>query len=165
MELFDEPQYETLKGYVEEIIFRNVDNGYCVIGVNAGGLLETAVGIFPPIEEGEYLEMKGNYSVNSKFGEQFNVKECKIAKPEEKEAIMRYLASGLFTGIGEVTARNIVDLFGAATLDVIENAPNKLAAVKGVSLKKAMAIYEAYIVHKEQQATIVYLQNYEPRRA
>ena len=161
MELFDDTQYETLKGYVEEIVFRSVDNGYCVIYVNADGVLETAVGIFPPIEEGEYLEMKGNFSVNSKFGEQFNVKECKIARPEDKEAIMRYLASGLFAGVGEVTAKNIVDLYGTATLDVIENAPNKLASVKGVSLKKAMAIYEAYIVHKEQQATIVYLQSYE----
>ncbi|MDE6471589.1 MAG: ATP-dependent RecD-like DNA helicase [Clostridia bacterium] len=161
MNLFDDTQYDTLKGYVEEIVFRNVDNGYCVINVNADGVLETAVGIFPPIEEGEYLEMKGNFAVNAKFGEQFNVKECKIAKPEDKETIMRYLASGLFAGVGEVTAKNIVDLFGTATLDVIENAPNKLANVKGVSLKKAMAIYEAYIVHKEQQATIVYLQSYD----
>lgn len=161
MEIFDDTQYDTLRGYVEEIVFRNVDNGYCVIYVNTDGVLETAVGIFPPIEEGEYLEMKGNFSVNSKFGEQFSVKECKIARPEDKEAIMRYLASGLFAGVGEVTAKNIVDLFGATTLDVIENAPNKLARVKGVSLKKAMAIYEAYIVHKEQQATIVYLQSYE----
>ena len=161
MEYFDEIHYEILKGYVEEIVFRNVDNGYCVVYINADGVLETAVGIFPPIEEGEYLEMKGNYSVNSKFGEQFNVKECRIAKPEDKDAIMRYLASGLFAGVGEVTAKNIVDVFGTATLDVIESAPNKLAGVKGVSLKKAMAIYEAYIVHKEQQATIVFLQNYE----
>lgn len=161
MDFFDDTQYDTLKGYVEEIVFRNVDNGYCVLYVNADGVLETAVGIFPPIEEGEYLEMKGNFAVNSKFGEQFNVKECKIARPEDKETIMRYLASGLFAGVGEVTAKNIVDLFGTATLDVIENAPNKLANVKGVSLKKAMAIYEAYIVHKEQQATIVYLQSYE----
>lgn len=159
--LDSDTQYTTLKGYVEEIVFRNVDNGYCVLYVNADGVLETAVGIFPPIEEGEYIEMTGKFSVNSKFGEQFNVKECRIAKPEDKEAIMRYLASGLFAGVGEVTAKNIVDLYGTATLDVIENAPNKLAHVKGVSLKKAMAIYEAYIVHKEQQATIVYLQNYE----
>ena len=134
MEYFDEIHYEILKGYVEEIVFRNVDNGYCVVYINADGVLETAVGIFPPIEEGEYLEMKGNYSVNSKFGEQFNVKECRIAKPEDKDAIMRYLASGLFAGVGEVTAKNIFDVFGTATLVVIESAPNKLVGVKGVSL-------------------------------
>lgn len=154
-------QYETLKGYVEDIVFRNVDNGYCVINVNVNDVLECAVGVFPPIEVGEYLEMHGNFTFNSKFGEQFNVKECKIIKPTDKDAIMRYLASGLFAGVGEVTAKNIVDLYGSATLDVIENCPNKLAAVKGVSLKKAMAIYEAYTVHKEQQATIVYLQSYD----
>lgn len=160
MSYFD-TQYETMKGYVEDIVFCNVDNGYCVIYVNADDVLQCAVGVFPPIEVGEYLEMHGNFTVNSKFGEQFNVKECKIIKPTDKEAIMRYLASGLFAGVGEVTAKNIVDLYGTATLDVIENAPNKLAAVKGVSLKKAMAIFEAYTVHKEQQATIVYLQGYD----
>ena len=75
MSYFD-TQYETMKGYVEDIVFRNVDNGYCVIYVNADDVLQCAVGVFPPIEVGEYLEMHGNFTVNSKFGEQFNVKEC-----------------------------------------------------------------------------------------
>ena len=85
MSYFD-TQYETMKGYVEDIVFRNVDNGYCVIYVNADDVLQCAVGVFPPIEVGEYLEMHGNFTVNSKFGEQFNVKECKIIKPTDKEA-------------------------------------------------------------------------------
>ena len=61
--------------------------------------MSVAIGALLPIEEGEYIEMTGKFSVNSKFGEQFNVKECRIAKPEDKEAIMRYLASGLFAGV------------------------------------------------------------------
>ncbi len=152
---------EIVKGYVEEIVFRNVDNGYCVIYVNADDNLLTAVGNFPPIEEGEYLEMKGEYVQNKKFGEQFNVSECKIVSPDSLESVCKYLASGLFYGVGEVTARNIVDAFGVQALDVIEKYPNKVAQIKGLSLKKAMAIHEAYVVHKEQQATIVYLQNFE----
>lgn len=152
---------QTLKGYVEEIVFRNVDNGYCVIYVNADDVLVTAVGIFPPIEEGEYLEMNGEFVLNNKFGEQFNVSECKIIQPDSLESIFRYLSSGLFYGVGEVTAKNIVNTFGVKSLEIIENEPTKLAQIKGMSLKKAMAINEAFIVHKEQQATILYLQNFD----
>lgn len=152
---------ETVKGYVEEIIFRNIDNGYCVLLINAGNNLVTAVGIFPPVEEGEYLEMQGEHVVNNKFGEQFNVSECKIVQPDSVESIYRYLSSGLFYGVGEVTAKNIVNTFGARALEYIEKDPVKLSQVKGLSLKKAMAINEAFIVHKEQQATILYLQNFD----
>lgn len=152
---------ETVKGYVEEIIFRNIDNGYCVLLINAGNSLVTAVGVFPPVEEGEYLEMQGEHVVNNKFGEQFNVSECKIVQPDSVESIYRYLSSGLFYGVGEVTAKNIVNTFGARALEYIEKDPVKLSQVKGLSLKKAMAINEAFIVHKEQQATILYLQNFD----
>ena len=152
---------ETVKGYVEEIIFRNIDNGYCVLLINAGNNLVTAVGVFPPVEEGEYLEMQGERVVNNKFGEQFNVSECKIVQPDSVESIYRYLSSGLFYGVGEVTAKNIVNTFGARALEYIEKDPVKLSQVKGLSLKKAMAINEAFIVHKEQQATILYLQNFD----
>lgn len=152
---------ERVKGYVEEIIFRNIDNGYCVLLINADNNLVTAVGVFPPVEEGEYLEMTGEYVVNNKFGEQFNVSECKIVQPDSVESIYRYLSSGLFYGVGEVTAKNIVNTFGARSLEYIEKDPVKLSQVKGLSLKKAMAINEAFIVHKEQQATILYLQNFE----
>ena len=152
---------ETVKGYVEEIIFRNIDNGYCVLLINAGNNLVTAVGVFPPVEEGEYLEMQGEHVVNNKFGEQFNVSECKIVQPDSVESIYRYLSSGLFYGVGEVTAKNIVNTFGARALEYIEKDPVKLSHVKGLSLKKAMAINEAFIVHKEQQATILYLQNFD----
>ncbi|MDE7080019.1 MAG: hypothetical protein K2O95_07895, partial [Clostridia bacterium] len=138
---------EIVKGYVEEIVFRNVDNGYCVIYVNADDTLLTAVGNFPPIEEGEYLEMKGEYVMNSKFGEQFNVSSSKVISPDSLESICKYLSSGLFYGVGEVTAKNIVDAFGVQALEVIEKYPNKIAQVRGLSLKKAMAIHEAYIVH------------------
>ena len=152
---------ETVKGYVEEIIFRNIDNGYCVLLINAGNNLVTAVGVFPPVEEGEYLEMQGEHVVNNKFGEQFNVSECKIVQPDSVESIYRYLSSGLFYGVGEVTAKNIVNTFGARALEYIEKDPVKLSQVKGLSLKKAMAINEAFIVHKERQATILYLQNFD----
>lgn len=89
---------EIVKGYVEEIVFRNVDNGYCVIYVNADDNLLTAVGNFPPIEEGEYLEMKGEYVQNKKFGEQFNVSECKIVSPDSLESVCNILQADFFTG-------------------------------------------------------------------
>lgn len=149
-----------MKGTVLEVIFRNADNGYCVLYMEGGGRFFTAVGVFPPLTEGEILDMEGNWVNNSRFGEQFRVTSVKVSPPTSKEAIFKYLSSGLFKGVGEVTAYSIVEKFGEKALDVIENSPQQLAAVKGISLKKALAIQEAMIGLKEMQDTIVYLQNY-----
>ena len=115
-----------LKGTIEDVIYRNTDNGYTVVLIDCSGELITAVGKFSSANEGEIVEIKGNFVKNAKFGEQFAAESVKVLPPNTLEGIERYLSSGLIKGIGPVTARNIVDAFGENTLDVIEFNPIEL---------------------------------------
>ncbi len=151
----------TIRGSVFEIVYSNAENGYSVILVDSKNVLVTAVGIFPPVSVGENVEMMGEWVENKRFGEQFSVTSVKITQPTTKEAIEKYLSSGLFVGIGEVTAHAIVSEFGEDTLSVIEFEPTRLANVKGVSLKKAMALNEKFNSLKSMQQVILYLQGYD----
>ena len=108
-----------LKGSVTDIIFRNEENGYSVVELACKGRLLTAVGKFPPVTEGQELVLEGRYVINRQFGEQFAVDKVAVAQPTSEESIIRYLSGGLFKGVGEVTARAIVDKFGSSTLKVI----------------------------------------------
>lgn len=150
-----------IRGSVEDVVFRNAENGYSVVYLDCGQELVTAVGIFPPLGEGETLELEGEFKENNKFGNQFVAKQVKFIQPTSVDAIYKYLSSGLFKGIGESTAQNIIDEFGDKTLDIIEFDCAKLVKVKGVSMKKALAISETLKSLKQMQATILYLQQYE----
>ncbi len=148
-----------IKGTVENLIFRNAENGYTVAEIDCGGNLVVAVGIMPHIAEGEMLELTGDFRYNERFStEQFMASEVKIGTPEELYDIARFLSSGLIKGVGDVTAQNIVNVFGKATLDVIEKDPLRLASVKGVSEKKAMEISEQYVNLRKMQESIMFLQ-------
>ena len=147
-----------LKGSVTDIIFRNEENGYSVVELACKGRLLTAVGKFPPVTEGQELVLEGRYVINRQFGEQFAVDKVAVAQPTSEESIIRYLSGGLFKGVGEVTARAIVDKFGSSTLKVIENDPTALAEVKGVSLKKAMEINTSFHYLRDMQDAILFLQ-------
>lgn len=147
-----------IKGVVDSIIYHNSDNGYSVIELNVAGNGITAVGSMPTITEGTTLELTGEMGFNNKYGEQFKIASARIVIPTDCESILRYLSSGLFKGVGEVTAFNIVDMFGEDTFKIIADEPAKLAKVAGVSYKKAMAIHETYTAYVEMQDTILYLQ-------
>ena len=149
-----------LTGTVLEIVYRNVENGYSVVWLDTNPMPCTAVGVFPPVASGEVVDVEGEWVNNSRFGEQFAVESVTVKPPATKDAVFKYLSSGLFKGIGEVTAYAIVENFGENALNVIETAPARLAEVKGVSVKKAMAISETYMSLREMQETIVYLQGY-----
>ncbi len=149
-----------LKGNVEDIIFRNEENGYTVMNFNADGKLIVAVGIFPIISEGETLELTGEYKLNNKFGEQFVVEKVEFTKPEDTQSIKNYLASGLFNGIGEITAELIVNEFGLATLEIIEKTPSKLTMISGIGPKKADEISKCYQENNKIKDTILFLQKY-----
>lgn len=151
----------TLKGIVQEIIYRNVDNGYTVLSINSNDFLFTAVGIVPPVSEGELLVLEGEVKQNNKFGEQFVIESVKITPPSTKENIIRYLSSGLFKGLGPVSASSIVAHFGEQTLSIIENSPEQLATIKGISIKKAIEIGNAFIENKAMQDTILNLSQYD----
>ena len=149
-----------LVGIVENVIFQNSENFYTVLDLDCNGTLVTAVGTFPPVSEGEELTLEGEWTVNSKYGEQFVVSEVKGMLPETNEGIIRYLSSGLFDGVGPVTATNIVAKFGSKTFDVIEKSPQLLVDVKGISHKKARAIAQSYQENLGMQKTIMFFAGY-----
>ena len=149
-----------IRGTVEGLIFRNAENGYTVAAVDAHGLMITAVGIFPPITEGEDVVLVGEYKKNARYGDQFVVSQVIVAPPKSPENMVRYLSGGLFPGVGEVTARSIVRTFGADTFDVIEFNPARLAEVRGISRRKADAITERYVELRKMQRSIMFLTQY-----
>lgn len=150
-----------ISGDVEKIIFRNEDNGYTVVDLRSSGDYVTAVGVFPEIYEGMRLELSGDYKYHTRHGLQFLAESVKVVEPDGAAAIEKFLKSGIFKGVGEVTARNIVERFGERTLDVMKSSPEKLAEVKGISAKKAAEICATLREHGEMQDTLVYLQRFD----
>lgn len=151
----------TLRGKVEEIVFRNEENGYTVLNLDADGKLITAVGIFPIVSVGECVELEGIYKTNNRFGEQFSVINVSTSRPEDTYGIYRYLSSGLFKGIGEKLASDIVDKFGMESLDVLENAPHKLRQITGIGAKKLADIVNSYNSTKQMKEAILFLQKHD----
>ena len=150
-----------ISGTVEKVIYRNEENGYAVIIVSDDSNSITAVGNMPTVTEGETLELEGAFGVNQKFGEQFAVTKVTVCLPTGLDSIAKYLSSGLFKGVGEVTADAIVDEFGEKTFEILEKTPMKLKTIRGVSAKKAMEIHETFISLKDMQTAILGLQTLE----
>lgn len=145
---------------VENTVFRNAENGYSVLSLTFEKKRITAVGTIPEVYEGQTLELDGEFVVNKKFGEQFQINEAKVVEPTTLPAIEKYLSSGLIYGIGPVTARKIVEEFKEDTLTVLEFNPMKLARIRGISKQKAVEISNAYNDMKEMQNAIMFLQSH-----
>ncbi len=151
---------ETIRGYVDGIIFRNEENGYTVLTLVVKGKEITCVGSFPYIGEGELLEAEGSFAEHPVYGEQFQVENHRIQAPEDGVAMERYLASGAVKGIGAALAARIVKLFGEDTFRVIEEEPERLAEVKGISMKKAREIAQSLEEKKDMRGAMIFLQQY-----
>lgn len=149
-----------ISGTIEEIIYRNNDNNYTVLILDVNGEPITAVGKFPPVSDGECVEVNGNFTKHSKYGEQFSVSTVKLTPPNSLDGIVKYLSSGLIKGVGPVTALNIVAKFKQNTLDIIEFNPEKLAEVRGISAKKAEEISSSFAQIKKMQNAVIFLQSY-----
>ncbi|MDF2838387.1 MAG: RecD-like helicase YrrC, partial [Evtepia sp.] len=133
-----------LEGTVSSVLFRNEENGYTVLRISAGEDTEiTVVGFMPGIAPGEGLAVHGCWEQHSMYGRQLKVEIMERKLPIGEEAVFRYLASGVIKGIGAITARRLVDAFGADTLTVIEENPEQLTEVHGITRKRALAIGEA----------------------
>ena len=134
-----------LRGSVEGIIFSNEENGYtiCDLGTEDGELI-TVVGILPYISEGDSLAVYGRWVHNPKYGRQFSAERFEKSLPADKASMLRYLASRAIKGIGPKTAQRIIDKFGEDAFDVIENHPEWLADISGISRKKAEEISEDF---------------------
>ncbi len=149
-----------LQGIVEEIVFHNDENGYVVAKINSANEKITIVGIIPYITEGQNLKVRGQWVIHPQFGKQLKVESCEEVIPESIAGIERYLASGVITGIGPVTAKKIVERFGEKTFEIIENDIERLKEIEGIGDKKIEIIYESYFKQREVKSIMVFLQAY-----
>lgn len=140
----DKKDFEKLEGCVEGIIYRNEENGYCVFEISALKGLIIVVGEVATIDVGEQILATGNYSNHPNYGTQFKAVLIEKTFPATASAIIKYLSSGAIKGIGHSIAKKIVDLFGNNTFEIIEKEPEKLTAVRGISLSKAEKISQEY---------------------
>ncbi|MCI5856689.1 MAG: AAA family ATPase [Agathobacter sp.] len=151
---------ETVNGYVDHIIYRNADNGYTVLILIVDEEELTCVGTFPEIVEGENIEAKGEYTDHPTYGRQFKVASYEEKAPEDEVAIERYLGSGAIKGIGIALAARIVRRFKDDTFRIIEEEPERLAEIKGISERKAMEIAEQVNAKKDLRQAMIFLQQY-----
>lgn len=150
---------ETVTGYVDHIIYRNAENGYTVLKL--GGDEEmTCVGVFPYVSEGEMLELCGEIITHNTYGEQLKVTSYEVKDPEDIISIERYLGSGAIKGIGVALAGRIVRRFKGETFRIIEEEPERLAEIKGISERKAQEIAEQIEDKKDMRQAMIYLQKY-----
>lgn len=139
---------ETLKGYIDHIIYRNPDNGYTVFVMICEEEELTCVGTFSVLTEGENIKVIGEYTKHQMYGKQFSVKQLEECEPEDEVSMERYLGSGAIKGVGTALAARIVRRFKKETFRIIEEEPERLAEVKGISERKAQEI-SAQVSEKE----------------
>ena len=151
---------EKIKGYVEKIIYQNKENGYAVLNLEENGVETVCVGVFRYVDQGEYLEVGGEYVFHPSYGRQFKVEYSESILPEDKVAIERYLASGAIKGIGAVTAKRIVEKFGDDTLRILDEEPERLAEIKGISMRKAQEIAAAQEEKKDLRKAMIFMAGY-----
>jgi len=151
---------ETIKGYVDHIIYRNAENGYTVLVLICEEEELTCVGIFSDIVEGENIEAKGEYIDHPTYGRQFKVHSFEEKAPEDEIAIERYLGSGAIKGIGVALAARIVRRFKKDTFRIIEQEPERLAEIKGISERKAMEIADQVNEKRDLRQAMIFLQQY-----
>ncbi|WP_392486213.1 ATP-dependent RecD-like DNA helicase [Haloimpatiens sp. FM7315] len=149
-----------LQGVVQDIIFKNEENGYVVAKLEYKGKDETIVGCIPYIIEGQTLKMQGEWILHPKFGQQFKVSSCEEVLPDSINGIEKYLSSGVISGIGTVTAKKIVEHFGEDTLDILDNDIDRLREIEGIGKKKIDLIRESYYKQREVKNIMVFLQTY-----
>ncbi len=135
-----------LEGQVDQVVFRNEENGYTVLRLRVEGQAEpaTVVGCMPGVSPGESLTLTGEWTHHVSYGAQFKVRTLERKMPSGTAAILEYLASGAVKGVGAITARRLVDAFGEDTLRVLEQEPEKLSALKGMTPKRARDISNAF---------------------
>ena len=149
-----------IEGTIEGIIYSNPENGYSVIDLNMDGSLVTAVGIMPSCSAGEKIKLKGEWTTHPTFGKQFKATECERFMPKSAADMLKYLSSGTIKGIGPSTAAKIVDRFGDRTFEVMENSPELLSEIKGISKSKAEEIGERFRNQFAVREVIIALEKY-----
>ena len=151
---------EEIKGYVEHIIFRNASNGYTVLNFVTDGVDLTVTGAFPEVSEGENYILQGELNQHPTYGEQFKMTHYVVTPPEDIESMQRYLGSGAIKGLGPALASRIVKKFKQDTFRIVEEEPERLAEIKGISQRMAMEIADQMMEKRDLRDAMVYLGKY-----
>lgn len=151
---------EIFQGYVDKIVFRNKENGYTVLDLSADNDEITCVGTFSYINEGDFIEVRGEVIEHAVYGEQLKVDNYVVKEPEDDHSIERYLGSGAIKGLGPGLAGRIVRKFGKDTFRIIEQETERLAEVKGISMRMAQEIGIQFEEKKEMRNAMIFLQQY-----
>lgn len=151
---------EKISGYIDHIIFRNEENGYTVMVMICDGEEVTCVGSLQYINEGELIEAEGTYTQHSTYGTQFKISSFELKAPEDEMAMERYLGSGAIKGIGSALAARIVRRFKGDTFRIMEEEPERLAEIKGISEKKAREIARQMEEKRDVRKAMIFLQKY-----
>ena len=150
------------EGVVEDIVYRNDQNGWTVASVKLDGDRRriSAVGIMPFLSAGEHAVFEGDLAEHKEYGKQIRVTSYEATRPETRTGVERFLGSGLIKGVGPATAKQIVEYFGARALDVLESEPERLIEVDGIGPKRAAMIAESFASQSEMRNTLIFLQGY-----
>ncbi|MGL4774480.1 MAG: SF1B family DNA helicase RecD2 [Clostridium sp.] len=147
---------EILNGFVEDIVFKSEDTGYVVAKINIDKQIISAVGNVPFLKEGQHIKITGEWTIHKSFGKQFKMNTVEEIMPTSIDAIEKYLGAGIINGIGPITAKKIVQHFGEATLDILDNNIERLKEIEGIGEKKFTVIYESYITQRELKDIVLF---------
>ncbi len=151
---------DIVQGYVERIVYRNDENGYTVLSLHMEDEELTCVGSFPFISEGEYIQAMGSYTEHAVYGEQFLIENYDMKQPEDLFSVEKYLGSGAIKGIGAALAARIVKKFKEKTFQIIEEEPERLVEIKGISERMAKDIYQQFEEKRDMRSAMLFLQQY-----
>ncbi|MBR5474532.1 MAG: AAA family ATPase, partial [Lachnospiraceae bacterium] len=151
---------DTFAGYIEKIVYRNEENGYTVLELSVDGESEMLTGLMQQVAVGEYIEAFGKLVDHPLYGTQLQVESYEVKAPEDSAAVLKYLSSGAIKGIGEALAARIVKKFGKDTMRILEEEPERLAEVKGISERIAMNISSQVAEKRDLRDAMMFLQQY-----
>ena len=151
---------QKIEGTVEQIVYANEDNGYTVCDVAVGDDMITVCGIMPMLCEGDSLCAYGKWVHSPKYGRQFSAEQYERVMPADTASMLRYLSSRAIKGIGPKTAVKIIEEFGEDSFDVIENHPEWLANIKGISMKVALAASESFKEQTGIRSAMMFFRDY-----
>lgn len=149
-----------VEGFVENIVFRNEDNGYTVFDIKYKGEHVTCVGSISYINAGEFITANGEFVQHAIYDMQFSIKSYEFKTPDDEKSVRRYLSSGAIKGIGEKMAERIVNTFKEDTFRIMEEEPERLAEIKGISMTKAMDIASQLVDKRDMRKAMIFLQDY-----
>ena len=154
-------EYQLVEGTVSSIIFQNEDNGYTILRLDAAGEELTVVGEMPGVSPGEYLTVRGGWVRHATYGTQFKAETVERRLPQGLKEVFHYLSSGAVKGVGKATARLLIEAFGEDALTVIEEEPEKLTKIKGISPKRARQISDSFRAQMGMRRLIEFLTDHQ----